>query len=162
MESTTCLTSHYAVGDHAPLRDLAPAAREARLAEGRREGREVRARGRGPGGDEGGGGGDRAVAVDAVDIDGGARLAVELAVAVAVLLEVAIDAVHPLLEVDVLQVDRLAELLGVLGRHYLALTVDQVALPVLAEDGPVDPAVAVEVGELRVLELGIEGREVGQ
>src|SRR5207247_6687492 len=94
-----------AVGHHAPLRDLAPAAREARLAKGCREGREVRARRCGPRGDEGRGSGDRAVAVDAVDLDGGPRLAVELAVAVAVLLEMAIHAVHAFLEMDVLEVD---------------------------------------------------------
>ena len=58
---------------------------------------------------------DRAVAVDAVDLDRRPRLAVELAVAVVVLLEVAVHAVHPLLEVDVLQVDGLLELLRVVG-----------------------------------------------
>ena len=49
----------------------------------------------GPGGLESRLGVDRAVAVDAGDLDGGARLAVELAVAVAVLLEVAVEQCIP-------------------------------------------------------------------
>ena len=94
---------------------------------------------------------DRAVAVDAVDLDRVARLAIELAVAVIVLPEVAVDALHPLLEVDVLQVHRLAEPLGIVVRDDPVVLVEQVAAPVALVDGAVDPAVAVEVGELRVL-----------
>ena len=56
---------------------------------------------------------DGAVAVDAVDFDGIARLAVELAVAVTVLLEVAVDAVHALLQMNVFQMHGLAELVGI-------------------------------------------------
>ena len=43
-----------------------------------------------------------------------------------------------------------------LGRDvvdHVALVVEQVALAVLLEDGAEHPAVAVEVGELRVLQL---------
>ena len=54
-----------------------------------------------------------AVAIDAIDLDRIARLAVELAVAVAILLEMAVDALHPLVEMHVLQVDGLLELLGI-------------------------------------------------
>ena len=96
---------------------------------------------------------NRAVAIDAIDLDGGARFAVELAVAVAVLLEVAVDAVHALVEVDVLQVDGLLELVGIVEGDCLVVLVEQVALAVVLEDGAEDPAVAVVVGELRVLEL---------
>ena len=53
-----------------------------------------------------------AVAIGAIDLDGGARFAVQMAVAVAVLLEVAIDAVHALVQMDVAQVDGLIELLA--------------------------------------------------
>ena len=55
---------------------------------------------------------DGAVAVDALDLDGGPHLAVELGVAVDVLDEVAIDAVHALFQVDVQQVDRHAVAAG--------------------------------------------------
>ena len=54
---------------------------------------------------------DRAVAVFTADFDRRADLAVELRVSVNVLHEVAIDAVHPLLEVDVEQMDRIPLLL---------------------------------------------------
>ena len=46
------------------------------------------------------------------DLDGVARLAVQLAVAVVVLLEMAIDALHAALEMNVLEVHRLAGALG--------------------------------------------------
>ena len=49
-----------------------------------------------------------AVAVDALDLDGRANLAVELGVAVGVLDEVAVDAMHPFFEVDVELVHRQA------------------------------------------------------
>mgnify|MGYP006863137610 CR=1 FL=1 len=54
-----------------------------------------------------------AVAVLAIDLDRLGVLALEVAVAVVVDLEVTVDAVHPLLEVDVLEVHGLP---GALGR----------------------------------------------
>ena len=69
----------------------------------------------------------RAVAVDALDLDGRADFAVELGVAVDVLDEMAIDAVHPFLEVDVEQVHGQAVAIrartverGLLGRRGVA------------------------------------------
>ena len=102
-------------------------------------------------------------------------------VAVHVLLEVAVDAVHAALGVHVLQVHRLARLrheatardrrgvdllaqcwdhagelvLLVVGDDR-AVLVEQVALAVHLEDRAEDPAVAVVVGELRVLELRVD------
>ncbi len=131
------------------------------------------------------------MAVAALDLDGRADLAVELGVAVHVLDEVAIDAVHPLLQVDVELVDRdpIAPRLGaiergLLGRggiagaiallqlggqphgrhqrrgrlvgHGLAAVVEQLPVPILLEHGAEDPAVAVEVGELRVPRLRVQ------
>src|ERR1700692_1179044 len=96
---------------------------------------------------------DGPVAIDAIDLNRVAGLAIQLAVAVAVLLEVAVDAVHAELEVDVLQVDGLLKLVFVLGGDGLAVFVEKVALAVAAEDGAEDPAVAVEVAELGGLEL---------
>jgi hypothetical protein len=54
----------------------------------------------------------RAVAVLAADLDRVADLAVEVAVAVPVLLEVAVDALHPLVQVDRGHVDGALELVG--------------------------------------------------
>ena len=110
----------------------------------------------GAGGDQSGALLNRAVAIDAIDLDGVARFAVELAVAVAVLLEVAVDAVHALFEMDVLEVHRLPELVGIFERDRLVVFVEQVALAIVLEDGAEDPAVAVEVGELGVLQLLVE------
>ena len=89
----------------------------------------------------------------AVDLDRRPRLAVELAVAVVVLLEVAVDAVHALLEVDVLEVDRLLELRGP-RRPPPALHRRAGSPSGPACRPPEDPAVAVEVGELGPRELG--------
>ena len=113
---------------------------------------------------------DRAVAVNAVNLDCGARLVVEDAVAVRVLLEVAVNAVHPLLKMYVFEVDwkprgrrrgRVARVVAVLDRllelgrrhvlHAVAARVEHVALAVALEDGAEHPAVAVEVCELRAL-----------
>ena len=148
-----------AVGDVRALQDLLAAAGEARLAEGRLHGRQVRAalgRRRAAGLERrplvGG-----AVAVAAVDLDGVAHGAVELAVAVAVLQEVAVDAVHALLEVDVLEVDGLRELVRIVGGDDLALAVDEQALVVHLVDRLVDPAVAVEVRELRRVQAVLHG-----
>ena len=177
-----------------------PSALESPLAEGRAQGGQVaavlaglgrRGVGRRAAGQERRTLGRRAVAVDALDLDGRADLAVELGVAVHVLDEVAVDAVHPLFEVDVELMDgqpvalRLGAVEGrllfgrgvfgaiplfQLGRHAdrrhqrrggivgdrLASVVEQLAVPVFLEDGAEDPAVAMEVGELRVLRLGVQ------
>ena len=91
-----------AVGDHRALDDDAARAagrHEARIAERRHQigevgARLVAARRRRAGCPQRRARARRAVAVDAVDLDRVARLAVEVAVAVAVLREVAVDAVH--------------------------------------------------------------------
>ncbi len=58
---------------------------------------------------------DGAVAIHAVNFDGVSGLPVELAIAVTVLLEVAVDAVHAEFKMDVFQVDGLFELVFVVG-----------------------------------------------
>ena len=105
---------------------------------------------------------DGAVAVRAGDLHGRPRLAVELAVAVRVLLEVAVGAVHALLEMDVPEVHGLLEAGGVVGRHHLAVGVEHVALAVLLVDGPEHPAVAVKIGELGAGQLRVEVGDVGE
>ena len=80
----------------------------------------------------------------------------------AVLREMAIDAVEALVEVDRLEVHGLAELLRVVVGDHLSVLVEERALAVALEDRAEVPAVAVVVGELRVLELGVELRDVLQ
>ena len=115
------------------------------------------------------------MAVDALDFDRCADLTIELGIPVAVLVEVAIDAVHSFFGVDIHQVDWdtvtlfavdfLEFIRGFHSGHQgrsrglldlLAFVVEQVALAILFEHGAEDPAVAVEVGELGVLEEWIQ------
>ena len=103
----------------------------------------------GAGSDKRGFAANRAVAIDAVDFDGGARLAVDFAVAVIVLREMAIVALHSFFEMDVREVDGFAEAIGIFEGDLLAVFVEPVAFAVVIEDGAENPAVAVEVGELR-------------
>ena len=58
------------------------------------------------------------------------------------------------------EVDGLREAIGVVGGHHLVLAVEQVALAVGLVDVAEHPAVAVEVGELRAGELGVQVRHV--
>src|SRR5690606_39391421 len=118
-----------------------------------------------------------AVTVLAANLDGIGDFAVDQAVAVTILREVAIGALHAFLGVDVHQVDRLAGIragldelafaflapfLGVVGRNQVTFGVEQVAFAVALEHRAEVPAVAVVVGELGVLELRIEVVDVAQ
>src|SRR5262249_56710266 len=71
-----------------------------------------------------------AVAVGAVDLDRRSDLAVDVAVAVRVLREVAVDAVHAEVEVDRREVDGFLELLRIVVRDRLPLRVEQRAFAV--------------------------------
>ncbi len=97
---------------------------------------------------------NRAVAIHAIDLNGVARFSVEFAVAVAVLLEVAVDAVHSFFQMDVFEVHGLLELVGIVKRDLLVVLIQQVAFAVVLEHRAENPAVAVEVGELGVLAAG--------
>ena len=101
-----------------------------------------------------------AVAIDAIDRRGVARLAIELAVAVHVHFEMAIRALHPFRQMHVLQVDRLREFLRIVVRDFVVAQIEQIAFAIVLEDGAEDPAVAVIIGELRVLELRIQFRNL--
>ena len=123
------------------------------------------------------------MAIDALDFDGGPHFAIEFAVAVGILHEMAIDAVHAFFEMNVHQVHRRAvaigrvRLLGALPallfdvlrhlhrRHQMfgrdvwykrTLMIEEIALAILLVDRSINPAVAMEVGELRVLQMRIE------
>ena len=114
MVSSTCTTSHGARSllDHRALIQLAVLPVEAPLAPGRAQQRQDRCRPRGAAAAEVRSVAffDGAVAIDAIDLDRVARFAVQLAVAVTVLLEVAVRAVHALFEMDVLEMDGLLEI----------------------------------------------------
>ena len=64
---------------------------------------------------------DRAVTVFAGDLDRRARFVVEIAVAVRVLTEVTIDAVHSLFEMNVVEMNGLLELVRIVRRNQVAL-----------------------------------------
>ena len=59
----------------------------------------------------------------------------------------------------VLQVDRLREFLRIVVRDLVVVEVEQVAFAILLEDRAENPAVAVVIGELRVLQLRIQLRD---
>ena len=99
---------------------------------------------------------NRAVAIDAIDFYGIACFSVEFAIAVTVLLEVAVNAVHPFLEMDVLEVHRLSELVRIFKRNRLVIFVEQVAFAVVLESRAKNPTMAMKVGKLRVLKLLVE------
>src|SRR5262245_3769473 len=90
----------------------------------------------------------------------------------------AINAVHPFFEVDVIEVNRDA-FSGRPGRRiirrlsdrplqllrsdfvdYGAVNIQQIAFTVLFENSAVYPPVAIEIGELRVFELAVQLAEV--
>ena len=60
---------------------------------------------------------DCSVTIHAIDFNGVACLAVKFAVAMAVLFEVAVHAVHPFFEVDVFQMDGLLQFVGIIKRN---------------------------------------------
>src|SRR5215204_5760817 len=95
------------------------------------------------------------------DLDRGARLVIKIAVAVRVLTEMTIDAVHSAFEMNVAEVHSLAELCRIVRRDNVALRVQQIALAIAFEDFAKQPAVAVEVCKLRVPQQSIEARRTG-
>src|SRR5690606_26572690 len=90
----------------------------------------------------------RAVAVGAIDLDRRGDLAVDVAVAVRVLGEMAIDAMETHVEVDRREVDALLELRRIVVAHDAPVAVEERALAVALEHRAEVPAVAVVVGEL--------------
>ncbi len=92
---------------------------------------------------------DRAVAIDAINFDGGSRFAVNFPVAVIVLIEMAIGALHSLFKMDVGEVHRFAETFGIIERNNLVVFVEPVPFSIVLVDAAEDPAVAVEICELR-------------
>src|SRR5260370_31238790 len=92
---------------------------------------------------------NRAMTINAADLNRGARFVIDYSVAVRVLPEMTIDAMHPLLEMDVVEVNRFLESIRILGRDNRILSVAQVPLPIAFEDLAKDPAVPMRIGKLR-------------
>src|ERR1043165_8045248 len=104
---------------------------------------------------------DRTVAVFTRNLDRRARFVVEIAVAVRVLAEVTINAVHAALGVNVVEMHGLAELRGILRRDDVAVRVEQISLAIAFEDFAKQPAMSMKVRELRVAQQRIEPRRAG-
>ncbi len=119
--------------------------------------------------------------IDATNFDGGAHLAVQLGVAMGVLTEMAVGAVHSLFHMHIHKVDgrmltTLADPLLLAGRRVhgthelcvfhllerLALVVQQVALAIFLVDGSEYPPVAMKIRKLRVPQMRVQIGDVGQ
>ena len=96
----------------------------------------------GPGGKQRGFFADAAVAIDVIDLHRSARFAINFSVAVIVLGEMAIVALHTSFEVDVREMDGFAETLWIVEGDLPAIFVEPVALAVVIEDSAEDPAVS--------------------
>jgi len=88
------------------------------------------------------------VAIEAVNFDRGTGFTVDFSVAVIVLREVAIAALHSFFEVDVGEVHGFAETVRIVKGDLPAIFVEPVPFPVVIEDRAKNPAVAVKIGEL--------------
>src|ERR1022692_4112718 len=98
------------------------------------------------------------MAIHAIDFDGVARFSIQFPVAVTVLLEMAIDAMHSLFQMDILQMDSLLEFLRILKGNLVALFIQKIAFAIVLESRPENPSMTVEVCELCVLKIFVEFR----
>ena len=98
------------------------------------------------------------MAIDAVDFDRRARLAVNFPIAVIVLSEVAIVALHPFFEMNVREVHRFTEAFGILKGDLLAVFVQPISFAIVIEHRAENPAMAMKIGKLRGFQLLVEFR----
>ena len=91
------------------------------------------------------------MAIDAINLHGRARFAVNFAVAVIVLREVAIVALHAFFEMNVREMHRFRKAIGIFEGDRLSILVEPIAFAVVIEDGAKNPAVSVKVRKLRGL-----------
>src|SRR5688572_10363931 len=73
-----------------------------------------------------------------------------------VLSEMAVNAVHPLLYMDVVEVNGLLEFVGISSSDYASFGVKQVALAIALEDLAQHPTMTMEVSELGILRHPVE------
>ena len=97
-----------------------------------------------------------AVAIRAIDFHRRRHFAVDVAIAMRILREMAVDAGHALVEVNRGEMHGLVEFFRVGIGHGLICFVEQGALAITLEHLAEIPAVAVIIGELRVLQCGVE------
>jgi hypothetical protein len=117
--------------------------------------------------------------IDTRDLDSLDIPPVQLAIAMAILFEMAVNAVHTFFEMDVLHVYRdSGALFGAVGRFtdstlqerpidrlkgdHRTLGIEKIALTVTLEDRLKVPAMAVVVGKLRVLKLRVQFPDFGE
>ena len=103
---------------------------------------------------------DGAVTILTLDFHRAHHFGLDVAVAVIVLRVMAIDALHADVDVNRLQMHGLLPFVGIVVVDDLFVLVEQVALAVARIYAAEIPAVAVIVGELRILQLRIEQRDV--
>src|SRR5271155_1043063 len=98
------------------------------------------------------------MAIHAINFNGVARFSVEFSIAVTVLFEMAVNTMHSLFQMDVLQVDSLFELVRIIERNLVVLSIQKISFAIVLESLPENPSVAMEVFELSVLEVFVEFR----
>src|ERR1700739_1192040 len=113
------------------------------------------------GSDQAGARSDGAVAINAVDFHRGAWFTVIFSIAVIVLAEVAIGALHSLFQVDIRKVDGFAKTFRVVKRDLLAVLVEPVAFAIVRVYPAIDTAMPVEIRKLRGFQLLVEFRIAG-
>src|ERR1043166_3076583 len=95
------------------------------------------------------------VALKRIDRGPVARFAIKLPVAVHIFLEMAVRALHSVREVDVFEVNRLGEFIRIVVWNLVVAQIEQIAFAIVLEDRAENPAVAVVIGKLGVLQLRI-------
>ena len=94
--------------------------------------------------------------INAGDLDSSTWLVVQVSVTVRVLPEVAVDTMHALLKVNVVEMNRLLELVSIIRRNDVSLRVKQIAFSISFEDFAKHPAVTMKVAKLSILQLAVE------
>ena len=97
----------------------------------------------------------------AADRSGVARLAIELAISMDVVEEMAITALHSAGEMNVLQMNRLIKFMRVIVGNGMIVEIEQSSFAIVLEDGAKDPAMAMVISKLGVLKFWIQLRDLG-
>jgi len=98
------------------------------------------------------------MAIHAIHFNSVACFSVQFSVAVTVLFKMAVNAVHPLFQMNIFQMNSLLEFVRIIERDWVAIFIQKNTFAIVLESSPENPAVTVEVCELRVLEVLIEFR----
>ncbi len=102
------------------------------------------------------------MAIDAGDFDCGRHFTVDVPVAVIVLLEMAVNAMHADIHVHRAEVHRFFHLVRILVTDGAAVFIKQGTLAIALEHGAEIPAVAVVIGELGIFQFRIQFRNIGK